>query len=118
MRRGETVRRIRRTPAGTDRYGDPLPAVVDELDIPGCGLAPHSAADRSSPEAGESTGYGRDGVVGGYTLYAPPEADIARTDRVEVRGVMHEVTEVPAAWRSPYTGRRPGLVVTLRHAEG
>jgi len=118
VRRGETVRRIRRTPAGTDRYGDPLPPAVGVAAIPGCGLAPHSAADRSSPEAGESSGYGRDGVIGGYTLYAPPDADIRRTDQVEARGVVHDVTEIPARWQSPHTGRRPGLVVTLRYAEG
>ncbi|HEU4567436.1 MAG TPA: hypothetical protein VFR99_05325 [Marmoricola sp.] len=108
---GETVVRIRLTPGGRDRFGDPVGTTEDRLTIPGCAVAPR--------QGGEQIGDGRYAVTSGIDLYAPAGADILPSDRVEVRGVVYEVTGEPADWASPYSGRRPGMLVQLtRVAEG
>jgi hypothetical protein len=66
----------------------------------------------------EDTTAGRQGVVIGWTLYAPPDADLLATDRVTVRGDDFEINGLPADWTHPRTGWRPGLEVALRAVEG
>jgi len=109
----ETVTRVREIPGGTDQYGDPIPGVVDELDIRGCALAP-----RATIAEGEDHSYQRDSVVWRYDLYAPHGADIRRNDAVIARGQRYRVEAMPHDWRSPYTSRRPGVVVVLQATEG
>ncbi|WP_329520511.1 hypothetical protein [Spirillospora sp. NBC_01491] len=108
---GESITRIRLTPGGRDAYGDPLGDIKDRLDITPCALAPR--------QSGEQIGDGRYAVTSGMDLYAPAGADILPSDRIEARGVVYEVDGEPGDWVSPYTSRRPGLVVPLtRVAEG
>ena len=77
---------------------------------------------RVRPTAGtgsqEDTGGGREGVVDAWDLFCPAGADLAATDRVEVRGDVYEVDGQPAVWTSPYGSGRGGMQVTLRRVEG
>lgn len=107
---GERVTRLRAT-LEDDRYGgenknwsDP-----DELNIDGCAIAPR-------PQ-GEVTD-GREGVIIGWTVYAPAGSDIEPTDRLRIRDVDHEVDGDPGEWRSPFTGTRKGLEIRTRRVEG
>ena len=108
---GETVTRLR-APLVADRYGNLVPDWdnPDRLDIPDCGVAPRTSD--------EETEQGRQGVIVGITVYAPPGTDILPSDRMEVRGEVWEVVGEVADWRSPYTGWHPGIVVNLRRVEG
>lgn len=112
---GETVTRVRRVPGGHDPYGNPIPSTEERVDIKRCALSPRSG---SYEGLGEISAVDRMGVVDGYVLYAPYGADITRFDRIEARGQTWEVEGSPAGWRSPYTLRERGQVVTLRRAEG
>jgi len=107
---GEPVVRLR---GGTteDRYGNQAAdwGTPDRLTITGCSLAPRLQAENLE---------GRQGVVIGWTLYAPPDADIQPTDRIEARGKTLEVDGEPGVWTSPYTGREAGIELSLKTVEG
>jgi hypothetical protein len=107
---GETV--IRQRPGTTtNRYDDTVPDWSDpDLEsIDGCALAPELAAEDSDH---------RQGVVIGWTLYAPAGADIEPSDRIVARGDTYEVDGEPADWRSPFSGRAAGVALSLRRVEG
>jgi len=106
----ETVTRLRAAEAGTDRRGNAEPGEPTRLDIDGCAVAPRGQ--------GENRTEGRQAVTSGWTVYAPTGADVLATDQVEVRGVVYEVDGEPADWRSPFSGRRPGLVFDVVRVEG
>lgn len=107
----ETAQRLRPV-ARTDRYGNVVAdwAGAGSALIAGCALAPRVA--------GEERGHGRQGVVVGWTLFAPPDADIAPTDRVVVRGRTYEVDGEPAVWTSPFAGAAGGVEIALRRVDG
>lgn len=114
--RGRTVVRVRRLPGGTDPYGDPVEGTEDRLEISRCAVAPRRTSTEGERQyAGRFT---RDGLVIGLDLFAPYDADITHDDQIEIDGVLYDVEGEPGRWESPYTGRRPGLVVELRRAEG
>lgn len=52
------------------------------------------------------------------TLYAPPRSDFRALDRVAVGGSTWDVEGTPAEWRSPFSGREWGMVVSLRRVSG
>ena len=79
-------------------------------ELQGCAFDPGSS---SEPRL-----QGHDRVIVEPTLYIPFEADVKPRDRVRVEGVTYEVEGQPRRWRSPFTGRTPGAVVTLRLVEG
>lgn len=107
---GESVTRVR---GGTteDRYGNTVPdwATPDRLTITGCALAPRLQGEDSDR---------RQGVVIGWTLYAPAGADIQPSDRIEARGKTLEVDGEPGDWVNPYTGHGAGLELALKAVEG
>lgn len=106
------IRRIRRATVDHDRHGDPVDIVPDDIiDLPGAFIAP-----RTSPELVGTPG--RQGVVLGLDLYAPPNSDVLRTDLIDADGVTYEVDGAPTVWTKPRTGRRVGMVVALRRATG
>lgn len=107
----ESVVRLRST-ATADRYGGTVKdwTAPDSLTIEGCLVAPRTE--------GETTDGGREGVVIGWTVYAPHGADILATDRVEVRGVAHEVDGEPSDWSGGFTTWTPGVEIQLRRVEG
>lgn len=107
---GETVTRLRATVVA-DRYGgqnkdwsNPSRATIN-----GCALEP-----RLEGEVGD----GREGVVIGWTVYAPADADVLATDRLRIRSVDHDVDGQPAEWRSPFTGTPRGLEIRTRRVDG
>lgn len=104
---GETIVVLRSGPSpGRDPRGQPLPGPVTEHSVAGCVVTPRQAL----PNAGGEEQQGRDSVIGGWTVYAPPGTDMRTTDRVRIRGEVCEITGEPGDWgHSPFTGTR-GLI--------
>jgi hypothetical protein len=99
---GETVRIVRTGPSpGRDARGQPLPGPDESFDVPGCVVTPRQQA----PDVGGAEQQGRDTVIVGWTVYAPPGTDVRTTDKAVVRGVVCEITGEPGSWgRNPFTG--------------
>ena len=109
---GEPVVIVRRTPGGTDRYGDPLPATEARTDA--VSLTPLAAR-----YAEDSPGNpGRDGgkVIGTW-IALPYATDLTEADLLEVRGRLYAVDGEPFAWRFAGDGSPAGMAVNLRRAE-
>lgn len=108
---GETITRLRagsasnRVGASIDDWSDPA-----ELDIDGCAVAPR--------DADEENAGGRQTVIAGFNVYAPPGADVLATDRLRVRGEIHEVIGEPGVWINPFTGATPGVEIRTRRVTG
>lgn len=81
-----------------------------EVDVPGVAVEPRPSQ--------EPTQDARNAVTSGFTLYMPVTADVTAASRVTVRGDTYDVLGEPAAWRSPFTGWEPGLVVQVGRTEG
>lgn len=108
---GVTVTRLRATAVDDGYNGTRLDwTTPDELDIPGCGLAP-----RAEEEQRERS---RQGLTEGWTLYCPYDADIAFQDRVVTSQGTYEVEGSLLPWRNPFTGREAGATIHLRVVEG
>jgi hypothetical protein len=110
---GETVTRLRGV-ATDDPYSSE-DTVLDwttpaELDIPGCAVASGPTADPNIDA--------RDMVVSDFTVYAPAGTEVWPVDRVVIRGFVCEVVGRPFDWRSPFTGREPGVVILANVVEG
>jgi hypothetical protein len=104
---GETVRILRSGPSpGRDPRGQPLPGPDESFDLPGCVVAPRE----QTPTVGGSEQQGRDTVIVGWTVYAPPDhpkMPLRTTDKARIRGVTCEITGEPGDWgRNPFTGLR------------
>ncbi|MGY1439532.1 hypothetical protein ACW4TY_31310 [Streptomyces reniochalinae] len=104
-----TVRVVRTGESpGRDPRGQPLPGPDESFDVPGCVVAPRA----ETPPVGGPEQTGRDTVIVGITVYAPPGTDVRTTDRIQVDGeryedVLFEVTGEPGDWgHSPFTGTR------------
>jgi hypothetical protein len=69
--------------------------------MPGCVVTPRA----ETPQIGGVQQQGRDTVIVGYTIYAPPGVDVRTTDQFRIRGAVCEVTGEPGDWgRNPFTG--------------
>lgn len=107
---GETVRVVRTGPSpGRDDRGHPLPGSDQSFDLKGCVVTPRA----ETPQVGGAEQQGRDTVIVGWTVYAPPEQaaqsrlPLRTTDQAMVRGVKCDITGEPGDWgRSPFTGTR------------
>lgn len=106
---GVTVTLVRTGPSpGRDPRGQPLPGPVTETPVPGCVVTPRA----DTPAVGGPEQTGRDTVIVGITVYAPPGTDVRTTDRIKIEGhrytgVVFEVTGEPGDWgHSPFTGSR------------
>jgi hypothetical protein len=108
---GETVTRVR-PELVADRYGGTVKNWDDTTEdtIDGCAVAPRLE--------GETTTGNREGVVIGWTVYAPADADVLATDRLRIRDVDHDVDGEPGEWRSPFSGARKGLEIRTRRVAG
>lgn len=107
---GETIVVVRLAPGGVDQYGDPVASTESRTTVEGCALAPRMSDELNTR--------GRQGVIVGLTLYAPPGADILHTDHIEARDQTWEVDGEVGDWRNPYTGEQPGLEVALKRVAG
>lgn len=80
-------------PAGTNRYGDPLPAT--EHTVPGCVLAPGGSTETTDRA---------DQITSHTTVYGEYDADVSATDRVVLPdGTRWQVNGDPQRYRSPFT---------------
>ena len=106
---GETVVIVT---AGTDAdpYSGDTATTGSEFEVSGVGVA-----DGGSTEPLQDA---RNSVEADYDLYLPPDAEVARTSQIRVRGDLCDVVGKPFLWRSPFTGWTPGLVVQVKFASG
>ena len=108
---GETITRLR-APVVEDRYGAESRdwEAATSTDIDECVVAPR-------PQ-GEAHDDGRQGVIVGYTIYAPAGTDIVPSDRLTIRGNPHEVDGQPSAWVNPWTQVTEGVEIQARRVDG
>jgi len=106
---GETVTVRRRVQGEDDRFGNPTWTWADDQ-VDGVAVAPRSSAEPAQ--------VGRLAVITGLSVYLPTDTTIGPHDRLVVRGIEYEVEGEPGDWRSPYSGRRPGIEVAVRRVEG
>jgi hypothetical protein len=101
---GETVRVLRTgTSPGRNPRGQPLPGVDESFDLVGCVVTPRA----ETPQVGGDQQQARDTVIVGWTVYAPAGTPLRTTDRVQIRGVVCDITGEPGDWgNSPFTGTR------------
>ncbi|PKW15930.1 hypothetical protein [Saccharopolyspora spinosa] len=95
-------------PAGTNRYGDPLPPT--EHEIPGCVLAPGGSTEDTDSA---------DQVTARMTVYTGPEADVLATDRIVLPDGTHwAVTGGPQRYLSPFVPGSGVCVINLERVTG
>jgi len=105
---------------GRDPRGQPLPGPDVSFRVEGCVVTPR----QESPQVGGSQQQGRDTVIVGVTVYAPPGADIRTTDQIRPLGgpyvgQLFEVTGEPGDWgRSPFTGMNGPVQVAADRVTG
>lgn len=73
-------------------------------EVAGCSVQPASTSREFGGRVAQ--------VVDGWTLIAPPDADVAEGDRVEFGGRAYEIDGAPYRWDSP-TGRVSSLQAHL-----
>lgn len=105
-----TISRIRSTPGGTDRYGDPIDSTETTEVIPQAFTAPRRSSDTDST--------GRDGIVVGLHLFMPHGYDLTRRDEVDVDGERYRIIGDIGRWTQPWTGWKAGQTCDLERAEG
>lgn len=110
---GETVTRLRAATV-TDPYSTEATAEdwdnPTSLDIDGCAVAVSGSS--------EPLENARNPVDSDFDVFMPAGTDVTATDRLRVRGLICNVAGRPFAWKSPYTGWAPGLVVQAKIREG
>ena len=85
------VIRLRTTTAGTDQYEEPLPGVVERVELPPALFAPTGSFEPVQP--------GVASVVGAPSVYWPGQwPDVKATDQLEVSGVVWNVEGNPSPW--------------------
>lgn len=95
-------------PAGTNRYGDPLPATEHSLDD--CVLAPGGSSETTDRA---------DQVTARMTVYTGLDADVVATDRVVLPdGSRWAVTGDPEHYRSPFAAGAGVCVINLERVTG
>lgn len=105
---GETITIER--PGAADRYGDPTQPGTEHT-IEGCAFYP-----RYSDELHD---VGRNTVITGLVILAPPGADIKASDTVRrADGTRWPVDGVAGDWINPFTGWRAGTQIALRQVTG
>lgn len=86
------------------RFGDVERAKHHEIE--GCVLVP-----RYSTEAGDNTNR----VIVGFSIYAPPGADVLADDWIKAPdGNTYNVVGEAVAWKNPFTGWTPGVEAALQ----
>lgn len=107
-RTGQTFTVVKRTPSGTDVYGNTVYSET-RTSVRGCA---------AWPQAESETQGGRDtSTVGEYALF-PPGTDIDARDAVEINGQLWEVDGSPEIAVSPLTGTQGGVEVRIKRVTG
>ncbi|AXB41296.1 hypothetical protein A4R43_01165 [Amycolatopsis albispora] len=95
-------------PAGTNRYGDPLPATEHTVDD--CVLAPGGSSEITDRA---------DQVTARMTVYAGLTADFEAVDRVTLPdGTRWQVAGAPQRYRSPFVPDSGVCVINLERVTG
>jgi hypothetical protein len=111
---GETIVVLDGAPTSRDGDGNDVQTFPQKATYDDVPVGPADGNGTGSNEAVQA----QDQVIIGLTIYPPDGADITAVDRVVVRGETWEVVGLPQPWVSPYTGRRPGLSVSLKRVTG
>ncbi|MFE0021910.1 hypothetical protein [Amycolatopsis sp. NPDC059021] len=95
-------------PAGTNRFGDPLPATEHPID--GCVLAPGGSSETTDRA---------DQVTRHMTVYTELDADLLATDRLRLPdGSRWQVNGEPQRYRSPFLADAGLCVINLERVTG
>ena len=124
MQANQVVGLRKRGEDGTDSHGNPVPTYAAAVPVRVYGYGPRSAEGGAEPSK-----QGRDVVIIGQTVYAPPVLVNANTqepveasplDRFEVPfgGELYEVDGEIGDWNHGPFGWTPGLSISLKRAEG
>lgn len=105
---GEPATILRAGPSTYDDYGNSVPGPDTETVVDGCGFGPGSTNEQYQ---------GQDVLTIDANLYMPPGTDVVYTDRIRFRDVEYTIYGQPADFRSPLTGRRGPIVVSLRKVQ-
>lgn len=98
----------RTTPTGTDPVtGDRRTGTTTDTTIDGCLVAPRYSDEPRTQ--------GRNGVIVGQTLYAPPGADLQRHDKIDIDGTIYDIEGEPGIWTGSRVG---GVEAALRRTAG
>lgn len=109
---GETVT-VQTPGTVTDPYsGEPTTSwdTFTEFDVDGCGVA-----DGGSLEPLQDA---RNAVDSDFDVIMPPDAEVSAQNRLVIRGLVCEISGRPFAWRNPFTGWEPGILVRAKIREG
>lgn len=106
---GVVVTFIRPGAPTQDAYGNDVPGAATETDVAGCAVWP-----RTSDEDVQ----GRMQVTQGLNVVAPYGTDVRPQDQARVGGVLYDVDGDPGDWRSPLTGTRAGVQISLTRVTG
>jgi hypothetical protein len=105
-----TIVRVRRSPGGHDDNGDPIPSTEARTTMTDWAVAPRESENIDQR--------GRAGVIVGLTLLTPYDADLERTDLLEVDADLYEIEGDVGAYKSPLSGWEAGTSTALRRAQG
>lgn len=109
-RGGQTITVIRGGAPTINDFGEDVPGPPSEIRIDNCVVYPRTTEEQTQ---------GRDLVITGLNVLMPPDApEVYPTDQVDYRGVVYDVDGDVAAWRSPYSGWRPGVQFALTRVSG
>lgn len=107
---GETVVLHPHEAGGEDIYGNPQPGFGEDIERPNCAVAPRVEV--------EEIGNNRSMVVNGFEVYDTFDTPAGPHDELTVRGIRCKIDGEIARWRSPYTGREAGSVITVKRVDG
>lgn len=115
---GETVWVLPRTATGVDVHGNQTvswpdsPSHADAVQVDNVAVAGRVRLD-NEPDLPN-----REAVITRFDVYMPAGTDVKAVDRMWIRGDVYDVVGEPFAWRSPYSGREPGVQATVERIEG
>lgn len=98
----------RRVITGQDGYHNDVYADVDDS-VQSLAFAPGASVEVVQ---------GRDTITTQPTVYLPAGTVVDGTSAVTARGVRYDVDGQPREWRSPFTGRQPGVEIRLLSVTG
>lgn len=107
---GKTITVLRDSPGGLDKHNDPVASTTASATIAHCGVAPRYSSEPNT--------LARNGVIIGFTIFAPSGSDIIYTDRIKIDGLVYDIEGEPANWSSPFTGTEFGMEFAVKRAIG
>lgn len=106
---GETITILRPGAPTQDEYGNDVPGPDVPTPVTGCAVWPRTSSEDDQARAQ---------VTEGLNAVAPYGTDIRPHDRVKVGDRIYEVDGDPGEWRSPLTGTKAGVQISLTRVTG